>query len=307
LDITKVNISLVCQASVRMIKQLAQKKEQNVSVEIDEMVDLILADERRLKQMIVNLLSNAVKFTPQGGKLGIKVSANQSDNTVMITVWDNGIGIKDDDMERLFQPFVQLDASLDRESPGTGLGLALVAQMTRLHGGRIAVDSTLEKGSHFTITLPWKPAVHTGSLKRRTAELEDKHDSSTENKQTILLVEDTDAVVMMLKDYLESAGYHMIIARDGLEGITQAKRLSPDLILMDVMMPGMDGLEATRKIRSEPDLAHIPIIGLTALAMSSDRERCLAAGMDGYMSKPVMLNELVSTIENYLTPNEETE
>jgi len=99
----------------------------------------------------------------------------------------------------------------------------------------------------------------------------------------------------------------MIIARDGLEGITQAKRLSPDLILMDVMMPGMDGLEATRKIRNEPDLAHIPIIGLTALAMSSDRERCLAAGMDGYMSKPVMLNELVSTIENYLTPNEETE
>jgi len=97
----------------------------------------------------------------------------------------------------------------------------------------------------------------------------------------------------------------MIVARDGLEGITQAKRSHPDLILMDVMMPGMDGLEATRRIRNEPDIADIPIIGLTALAMSSDRERCLAAGMNGYMSKPIMLSELITSIQSYLPPTEE--
>jgi PAS domain S-box-containing protein len=306
LDINKVNVHLVCQASIRMVKQLAQKKEQNVNIEIDEKVNLIWADERRLKQMIVNLLSNAVKFTPQGGKLGIKVDADQSDNTVMITVWDTGIGIKDEDMDRLFQPFVQLNGSLDRESPGTGLGLALVAQMTRLHGGRITVNSSPDDGSRFTIILPWKPAIYTGSLsKHQTGDLKDITSPTAETSQIILLVEDTDAVVMMLKDYLESAGYHIIVARDGLEGIMQAKRFHPDLILMDVMMPGMDGLEATRRIRNEPDLENIPIIGLTALAMPSDRERCLAAGMNGYMSKPVMLNELVLALQNHLPSQEE--
>jgi CheY-like chemotaxis protein/nitrogen-specific signal transduction histidine kinase len=306
LDINKVNVHLVCQASIRMVKQLAQKKEQNVNIEIDEKVNLIWADERRLKQMIVNLLSNAVKFTPQGGKLGIKVDADQSDNTVMITVWDTGIGIKDEDMDRLFQPFVQLNGSLDRESPGTGLGLALVAQMTRLHGGRITVNSSPDDGSRFTIILPWKPAIYTGSLsKHQTGDLKDITSPTAETSQIILLVEDTDAVVMMLKDYLESAGYHIIVARDGLEGIMQAKRFHPDLILMDVMMPAMDGLEATRRIRNEPDLENIPIIGLTALAMPSDRERCLAAGMNGYMSKPVMLNELVLALQNHLPSQEE--
>ena len=308
LDINKVNVHLVCQASIRMIKQLAQKKEQNVNIEINEKVNLIWADERRLKQMIVNLLSNAVKFTPHGGNLGINVDVEEAENTVMIMVWDTGIGIKDEDMERLFQPFVQLDASLDRESPGTGLGLALVAQMTRLHGGRITVDSTPSEGSRFTIILPWKPALHTGSLTDRNPNAQNPSPTlPAKEKQTILLVEDTDAVVMMLKDYLEKSGYHMIVARDGLEGIIQAKRLHPDLILMDVMMPGMDGLEATRKIRNEPDIADIPIIGLTALAMSSDRERCLAAGMNDYMSKPIMLNELVAVIQSHLPPSEENQ
>ena len=187
------------------------------------------------------------------------------------------------------------------------LGLALVAQMTRLHGGRITVDSTPGEGSRFTIILPWKPAIHTGSLKHKAGNLENKHDITVENKKTLLLVEDTDAVVMMLKDYLERSGYHIIVARDGLEGITQAKRLRPDLILMDVMMPGMDGLEATRKIRNEPDIADIPIIGLTALAMPSDRERCLAAGMSGYISKPILLNELVAIIQSNLPPSEENQ
>ena len=112
---------------------------------------------------------------------------------------------------------------------------------------------------------------------------------------------------MMIKDYLESVRYHVTAARDGLEGITQAKQLHPDLILMDVLMPGMDGLEATRKIRNEPDIANIPIIALTALAMPNDRERCLAAGMNEYLSKPIMLNELVAVIQSFLPPQEENQ
>src|SRR5258708_26698540 len=109
--------------------------------------------------MIVNVLSNAVKFTPEGGKIGLEVEADKSDNQLVITVWDSGIGIKDSDLMRLFQPFVQLDSSLPRESAGTGLGLALVAQMARLHGGSVSVTSQPDVGSRFTITLPWEPPL----------------------------------------------------------------------------------------------------------------------------------------------------
>src|SRR5204863_4049514 len=129
LDINKMDIQAVCQSSLRMVKELAQKKNQQIELDMDNKLDLIWADERRLKQMMVNLLSNAIKFTPAQGKIGLEIRADESTNQVSITVWDSGIGIKEHDLTRLFQPFVQLDSGLARESAGTGLGLALVAQM----------------------------------------------------------------------------------------------------------------------------------------------------------------------------------
>jgi CheY-like chemotaxis protein len=121
-----------------------------------------------------------------------------------------------------------------------------------------------------------------------------------ENKPTILLVEDTKEVVMMLKDYLELAGYRVFTAQDGVDGIVQARHVKPDLILMDVQMPQMDGFETTRKLRSDPNFRYTPIIALTALAMPHDRERCLEAGMDEYISKPVNLKALVKIIQSCL-------
>ena len=306
LDIGKVNIHQVCQASIRMVKQQAQKKEQKITVEIDEDINMLWADERRLKQMIVNLLSNAVKFTPQGGKLGIKVEARRANNAILIRVWDNGIGISAEDQKRLFKPFVQLDSGLARENVGTGLGLALIAQLARLHGGHLEIDSTPNHGSCFTICLLWKPAKQTGPLPYLQEGNETTTTVSSVGKgNTILLVEDTDEVVMMVKDYLELRGYHVAVAKNGRDGIAEARRIHPDLILMDVMMPIMDGLEATRKIKSELALAKIPIIGMTALAMQKDRESCLAAGMNEYLSKPVELKELLSLIQHHLSSEEE--
>jgi CheY-like chemotaxis protein len=290
-----------------MIKQLSQNKHQEVTLEIDDGIGLIWADERRLKQMIVNLLSNAVKFTPENGKIGLEVHGNRNENEVMITVWDNGIGMQEKDLSRLFQPFVQLDSGLARETTGTGLGLALVAQMVRLHGGSVRVDSHPEEGSHFTIVLPWEPAlaIDTTSKMKITGKFRAVTPNSN-NRPTVLLIEDTNEVIMMIRDYLELAGYHVITAKDGVEGITQAQLMHPDLILMDVMMPRMDGLEATRRLRNEPEFAATPIIALTALAMPSDRERCISAGMNDYMSKPVNLKELVKTIQSFLVNTEET-
>jgi CheY-like chemotaxis protein len=307
LDINKVDIHSVCQASLRMIKQLAQKKNQEVSLQIDDGLGLMWADERRLKQMIVNLLGNAVKFTPENGKIGLEVHGDQEANRVTITVWDSGIGIKEDDLERLFKPFIQLDSGLARESTGTGLGLALVAQMARLHGGSVSVVSEPEKGSRFSILLPWEPALalDTASRLKATGKFRAIRPDET-NKPTILLVEDTREVVMMLRDYLELAGYNVVTAQDGVDAIVQAKLVRPNLILMDIQMPRMDGFEATRKLRSEPNFKATPIIALTALAMPNDRERCLAAGMDEYISKPVNLKALVKIIQSCLFDKEPT-
>ena len=307
LDINKMDIHAICQSSLRMVRQLAQKKNQKVELAVDDQLDLIWADERRLKQMMVNLLSNAVKFTPEGGKIGLEVHGDESDNKVLITVWDSGIGIKDADLPRLFQPFVQLDSSLARESPGTGLGLALVAQMARLHGGSVGVTSQPGMGSRFTIILPWEPALATDTMSRMkiTAKFRTVKPGNETNRRTILLVEDTEEVVMMIRDYLESAAYKVVTARNGMEGITQARQVRPDLILMDVQMPGIDGLEATQILRSEPEFKHTPIIALTALAMPNDRERCLAAGMDEYITKPVHLKTLIKIIGNFLSDEKE--
>ncbi|HMB22206.1 MAG TPA: PAS domain S-box protein [Anaerolineales bacterium] len=307
LDINKVDIRSVCQSSLRMVRQLAQKKNQEISLEIDEGLVLMWADERRLKQMIVNLLGNAVKFTPENGRLGLEVHGDEASNQITFTVWDDGIGIKREDLERLFQPFVQLDSGLAREATGTGLGLALVAQMAHLHGGSVSAESKPEKGSRFSITLPWQPALKadTVSRLRNTGRLHPMR-SSTPKKPVILLVEDMQDVTMMIRDYLERAGYEVVTASNGVEALTQARHVHPNLILMDVMMPDMDGVETTQKLRSEPDFRYTPIVALTALAMPSDRERCLAAGMDEYISKPVNLRSLVRIIEGLLFSHEET-
>jgi len=307
LDITKVDVRLVCQASLRLVKQLAQKKNQDIALEIDENFGLIWADERRLKQMIVNLLSNAVKFTPEGGRIGLDVHGDKDENRVLITVWDSGIGIEENDLSQLFQPFVQLDSSLARESSGTGLGLALVAQMARLHGGSVSVASMPGEGSRFTLVIPWQPALSADTIERmkvtgkfRAIKL------NAGRQQTILLIEDTDEVILVVRDYLELSGYNVAVAKDGLDGITQAKLIHPDLILMDLQMPHMDGIEATQKLRGEPEFQYTPIIALTALAMPKDRERCLAAGMDEYISKPVNLRALIKIIQGFLSPAEES-
>ncbi|MCA2001642.1 MAG: PAS domain S-box protein, partial [Chloroflexi bacterium] len=156
LDIQSVSVQKVCAASLRMIKELAQKKSLNVSFKMDENAQTVRGDERRLKQILVNLLGNAVKFTPEGGDIGLEVKTNLQAHEILFTVWDKGIGIAEEDRERLFQPFVQLKSGLAREYGGSGLGLALVMQMTHLHGGKVSVESKVNEGSRFTVALPWE-------------------------------------------------------------------------------------------------------------------------------------------------------
>jgi PAS domain S-box-containing protein len=301
LNITEVELQQVCQASLRMINQQALKKEQQVTLDVDDSIGSIWVDERRLKQILVNLLSNAVKFTPSGGRLGLEVRGDRHEKQVIFTVWDTGIGIRESDLIRLFQPFVQLDSSLAREAPGTGLGLALVAQMARLHGGSVSVESRPDEGSRFTVKLPWEPALSTDTeLRMRSTGKFRAIKPDAKDRPIILLVEDTRETTLIVTDYLQLAGYQVISARDALTGMDLAKRTHPNLILMDIQLPGIDGLEATRRLREDPNFRTLPIIALTALAMPGDRERCLAAGASDYLTKPISLKKLANLIEQYL-------
>lgn len=299
LDLNKTDIHMIANASLRMIRELAQKKSISVEFEIEKAVTMAWVDERRLKQMLVNLLSNAVKFTPKFGKIGLEVRADPQNGILTFTVWDTGIGIEEKDLRLLFRPFIQLDAGLSRGSQGTGLGLVLVSQMARLHGGSVSVESTPGKGSRFSISIPWTVSEDnmppTSSTTKESTPLPPSNDRSI-----ILLVEDTVEVTMLINDYLESHGFEVMTAKDGYEALERVKEKQPDLILMDVMMPELDGLETTRRLRTDLGLAEVPIIALTALAMAGDRERCLAAGMNDYVSKPVRLKELLVTIEQHL-------
>lgn len=302
LSYANVDIQATCQAARRMVIQLAQEKEQTFLLEVDEHLDQIRADGRRLKQMLVNLLSNAVKFTGQDGSIGLAVHSNHERHEIAFTVWDTGIGIPAEDLPRLFRPFVQLDSHVMRTATGTGLGLALVAQMARLHGGCVEVESEVGAGSRFTITLPWAPpqAGELPSDADEPAETGAANPVIAARTGTILLVEDSESIVTALSEYLEHVGYRVVVARNGVEGIAQVRQIRPDLILMDVRMAELDGLETTRRLRREPEFKAIPIVALTAHAMESDRAQCLAAGMDDYLSKPVDLPLLLRTIERFL-------
>ena len=312
-----VPVGSACQASLRMVKQMAQKKRVQVSSDLDSRVKIIEADARRLKQILVNLLNNAVKFTPEGGEIGLDMVGDEEQETVHFTVWDTGIGISAENMERLFQPFVQLDSSLSRQHPGTGLGLALVRRLTELHGGGISLRSQLGAGSRFTVSLPWRePAPGFGLSPQLVATAPHPEGPKMGEGQDglpptglsepppllILLVDDREAEITTMTACLQAGDYRLAIARNGIEAIQRAQEEPPDLILMDVHMSEMDGLEATRCIRADltPGVAAAPIILLTALDLPGDRGKCLQAGANACLNKPVGRKQLLAEIEAQL-------
>jgi PAS domain S-box-containing protein len=301
-----VGIDTACHASLQFIKQQAFKRQITVRfTKEDERITTIYADERRLKQILINLLTNAVKFTPPGGEIGLSVRASPGNEVIHFVVWDTGIGIAEEHIERLFKPFVQVESGLARHHEGTGLGLALVARLTELHGGSVQVESEEGNGSQFTISLPFlkdPTAEHSasGEPARQTTQGQSVPFAQVESSPLILLAEDNESTLEVFTDYLTVKGYQVLVARSSAEVFAHLAHTLPALILMDIQMPGMDGLEMTRHIRADPETVAIPIIALTALAMPGDRERCLQAGANDYMSKPVNLKELVRAIERQL-------
>jgi len=312
-----VAVESVCQLSLQMVAESALGKRIAIRTTRDPQVTTISADERRLKQILINLLSNAVKFTPAGGTVGLEVHGDQAQQRVTFTVWDTGIGIAEADLPRLFQPFTQLDGGLNRQYGGTGLGLTLVYRLTQAHQGSVTVTSTPGQGSRFSVSLPWyttlaealavageapvlAPAGAADAIASSPIRPLATITQAESAPPPILLVEDNPEQIEVVVDYLQASGYHVSVAKNGAEALSQAREQRPALVLMDIQLPEMDGLTTMRCIRADAQLQAVPIIALTALALPGDRERCLAAGANAYLTKPVSLRALGAMIETHL-------
>ncbi|PZO39575.1 MAG: hypothetical protein DCF19_13385 [Pseudanabaena frigida] len=318
LEYTPVSVFHLCQSSLVFVRQQAQKKHIQIETKLPLGLPDLMVDERRIRQVLINLLNNAVKFTLEGGLISLEVKQVYSDaindnshphQFLRISIVDTGIGISSENVKKLFQPFIQVDSALNRRYEGTGLGLALVKRIVELHGGQVGLTSQLGVGSCFMIDLPYISSSLPSKIiavDRVAAPLVIEKPSickSGNASHLILLVEDNETNIRIVSDYLQSDGYRILLAKNGLEAIALAKTHHPDLILMDIQMPIMDGLEATKQIRLDPQLLHTPIIALTALVMAGDRDRCLAAGASAYLPKPVKLKELSLNIQKFLNNN----
>ncbi|MEM9005255.1 MAG: PAS domain S-box protein [Cyanobacteria bacterium P01_F01_bin.86] len=339
LTYSAVSVTHLCQSSLTFVKQ--QSLEKGVQLHLQTPWDLppIRVDERRIRQVLINLLNNAVKFTPSGGSVTLKVSPLQPDESydspgntprhnpyyLRFTVTDTGIGIDPDELNHLFQPFVQIDSALNRQYEGTGLGLALVKRIVELHRGHITVTSEVGVGSCFVIELPYDAVTLDISLPETSPALSSPASSSPAlsgaafsgaelpklgplepleppaDSPLILIAEDNEANIVTLSSYLQAKGYRILVATNGKAAIELAQAKRPNAILMDIQMPDMDGLSAIQCIRQLPGLQQVPIIALTALAMEGDQARCLAAGADKYLSKPVKLKQLALSIQELIT------
>jgi len=295
-----VIIDGVCRSCIQMVKQIGMKKRVSVLFDSDENVKTLFADQRAVKQILVNLLYNAVKFTPSKGKVTLKLRGDEINHVVNISVIDTGIGIPKHELDNLFKPFVQIDSGLSRQHEGTGLGLALVYKLVELHDGSVRVKSEVGKGSTFTVSLPWQESEKIPFLSNDEYVTTQKDIKVRHAGAVVLLAEDNETNIFAVQMGLTQYGYNVIVAHDGGEAIDCAHETLPAIILMDIQMPNMDGLEATKRIRADEKLAKIPIIALTALAMPDDKERCLAAGANVYLSKPVKVKRLVEEIERLL-------
>jgi PAS domain S-box-containing protein len=247
---------------------------------------IVLGDPYRLSQILNNLISNAVKFTFSGSVIIETNLLQQQDDEIRVefTVKDTGMGIAQENLELIFEPFMQANSSISRTFGGTGLGLSICRELVSLMGGELSVTSELDKGSVFSFILPFVTSTSKPNQPIMSKEL----NYQSLGKRNILVAEDVELNQYLARHIMESWGFDVDIAHNGREAVEMVQRNSYDLVLMDIQMPEMDGMEATRQIRKLKDVlkASIPVVALTANALKGDSEKYIAAGMNDYLSKP---------------------
>jgi CheY-like chemotaxis protein/anti-sigma regulatory factor (Ser/Thr protein kinase) len=280
------DLSIAVAELVNGTQPLADRKHLTVKTDVPSMT--VVADRGRMRQILYNLVSNAIKFTPDGGTISIR--AEDIRTGVRLSVTDTGIGIAPEDLPTIFDEFHQVGRAVEREG-GTGLGLALVQRLIDAHGGRVDVDSTLGRGTTFTLTLPRLPLP---GLETAGSVLQPAASRELASGKDILVIEDDPSAVRLLREYLEPLGYVLRSAADGETGLAMAREHPPVAILLDVLVPRIDGWDVLRLLKADDNLRDVPVVMVTVV---DERDVGLALGAVDYLVKPVQRGALLASLE----------
>ncbi|HZT05828.1 MAG TPA: ATP-binding protein [Chloroflexota bacterium] len=296
LDRTSFSVVEALQSALSIVRERAANHAITLSMNVSPQVDLVEADERKFKQIMFNLLSNAVKFTPDAG--AITVEAQPDGDYLRISVRDTGVGIAEADQPRVFEEFQQVGTSSHVKHEGTGLGLPLAKHFVELHGGVMWLESQLGKGSTFSFTLPLvrrasvdEPAVAVEPPPLARDVTKEVARETHPGSHLVLIVDDDERNVRLARDALEVHGFRTLAAETAEDGIALTRRHLPDLVLMDIQLPGMNGIAAVMHLRADRATADVKVVALTAFAMKDEQERIASAGFDGYLTKPLNIKE----------------
>jgi CheY-like chemotaxis protein/anti-sigma regulatory factor (Ser/Thr protein kinase) len=278
---------------------LAKKGDKPIDIQFrlnGRVPDLIHSDPLRLRQILLNILGNAVKFTEKGS---IEVTYEVADGKLKITIKDTGMGVAPEQRKYLFQSFSQVDSSATRRYEGTGLGLVLSRQLARILGGDVELtDSAVGKGCTFVVSFAFEPGNSVSATPQHPPLTLRNLDQAQQLKgMTILIIDDVEDNRLLIQRLLSRRGAQVDLASSGYDGIRMAQEKHYDIILMDIQMPLMDGYTATRTLRESG--YQKPIIALTAHAMKEDRDRCLQAGCNDYLTKPIQVETIVNTLTKH--------
>lgn len=305
LQLTPADVHSILAASLAIVRERAQAHRISLELEIDPSIASVALDERKLKQITFNLLSNAVKFTPEGGKVRLAAHRVFRDEIpadalpvkygsyLEISVTDTGPGISAEDQKRLFQSFVQLDGGLARQHEGTGLGLALVRRLAELHGGAVGLESRPGEGARFSVWLPYRDATASGEAENSENDIQPLQLPAT---PVALIVEDDPYAVRLINLQLAEAGFRSVTAPTAEAALSRLEKMPlPDLITLDIMLPGMDGWELLSELKRRQDFSNIPVVIISIVA---DRDKGLSLGAAGVLQKPFTQGELASALAN---------
>ncbi|HIJ89939.1 MAG: response regulator [Desulfobulbaceae bacterium] len=299
LELEPLSVKDLVQNSLVMIKEKALNHQLKLNLEVDDEMPEIVADMRKLKQIIYNLLSNAVKFTPDGG--AVTLSAKRVDGLLEISVTDTGIGISAQDQARLFHPFIQLDSALSRKYQGTGLGLLMVKRLTELHGGSVGLESEKDKGARFWMRIPWLLATdveapksaETGTRPQHNAPCTPTEKDVSDTRSVLVIEDDPSAIKLIISPLKKIVDLRVICMTTGEQALEWLAHNRPDLITLDLLLPGMDGWQVLSCIKEMPHLATVPVM---IISIAADGKRGFALGASQVLQKPVSNAELKNAL-----------
>jgi CheY-like chemotaxis protein len=298
LSLESVSLFVVIRECQAMIEAQAQQRGISISFLPFDHTWFVNADRIRVKQVVINLLSNAIKYNREHGTVEVNCTASTPER-IRISIKDSGAGLPPEKLVQLFQPFNRLGQETGTEE-GTGIGLVVTKQLVELMGGNIGVESTVGVGSEFWIELIREFTPQLADANTLPAELA-KRVPGDATLRTLLYVEDNPANLMLVEQIIEGhPNLRMLSARDGNLGVAMARAHLPNVILMDINLPGISGIEALNILREDPVTSHIPVVALSANAMAHDVEKGLEAGFFRYLTKPIKVNEFMNALDDAL-------